>query len=454
MIVIIVGAGIAGLACSIALAQHRNIEVTIFERATELVESGYGIQLPCNATNALRSLDLLEAVIERAGDPAIAALFMDHGNYTPSLTRDLKACKSLYGSPWLLSHHADFIRVLYDEALSRGVQVKFGCDVASVDFDALQVELGSGEIHGADVIVGSDGIHSTIRSGLHSTHRPSCTGLYARRAILNKAQLTSRNLTRLLNPGVCFFWLGPTTQISFCPLRAGDEFDLVVVSSVPKSNDSVDGAGLRDQLREDVHGWDPAVRELLDAVEIVSSLPLLELADLPSWGKDSVVMIGDAIHPTLPHLGQGAAMCLEDGLILGTLLGGFADHPILGQPHALSAIIPRVLRSFEEMRRGRTTNIISQSRVASTYSRVPRSIVHGTASMASRVLGERICSSAWPPANSVWDEELHGYIAEDVAKSALSRLAGHFLHEIEHGAHHIVEFARTSRWTGSRGGTS
>lgn len=117
MIVIIVGAGIAGLACSIALAQHRNIEVTIFERATELVEvcdsttqvtmvlrqsqSGYGIQLPCNATNALRSLDLLEAVIERAGDPAIAALFMDHGNYTPSLTRDLKACKSLYGSPWL-----------------------------------------------------------------------------------------------------------------------------------------------------------------------------------------------------------------------------------------------------------------------------------------------------------------------------------------------------------------
>lgn len=276
------------------------------------------------------------------------------------------------------------------------------------------------------------GIHSTIRTALHPSFRPYRTGLYAHRATIKRDQLTSRHFDKLLNPGICYSWLGPRAQIVVYPIRGGTEFNLLAVGSHSESKNALSHHDHLDYLREHLRGWDPAVRELLSVAENVTSFPLLEMDNLPSWGRGRVVMIGDAVHPTLPHLGQGAAMCVEDGLMLGTLLGQLADHPAMELPGPFHGITPRILRSFEDLRRGRTTDIASQSRLASTYSQIPSNTAEGMPSTVFDLLGQRICSSIWPPANQAWIKELYCYNAEQVALLTFSQLTRHLLLEIEH----------------------
>ncbi|POR37615.1 Aromatic-ring hydroxylase-like protein [Tolypocladium paradoxum] len=431
MNVIIAGAGIAGLTCSIALARHKRVKVTILERFPDIGPVGNGIQVPCNAAHVMRKLGLLNQMLKKAGGPATATPSMNYSDGSVLLTRDFTRCEEWYGAPWLLIHRADYMKILYEEARALGVQVKFGCEIQEVDFEAPWVKLASGEIHTADVIIGSDGtsfqpmrrLKSTIRSALHPSIRPRRTESFAYRAMFPITQLTSPTLQHILNPSACLFWLGPRTQIVLYALRGGQVFNLVVVVSDPPFNARCKEGDALALLRERLSDCDPAVRELMDAAQELVCFPLLELEDLPFWTRGHVTLMGDAAHPTLPHLGQGAAMCVEDGLVLGNLLGRMAERVNSGSSRGtLKSGIPAVLESYESIRHARTTRIVSQSRLAGIYSELPRGPAQRARDAEALDYDERSCISNWPWIDSRWNRELLAYRAGDVAEREFERL--------------------------------
>lgn len=241
--------------------------------------------------------------------------------------------------------------------------------------------------------------------------------------MLPVSQLTSPTLQHILNPSACLFWLGPRIQIVLYALRGGEVYNLVIVTGDPPFNAKCRDGDALALLRERLSDCDPAVRELMDAAQELVSFPLLELEDLPSWTRGNVTIMGDAAHPTLPHLGQGAAMCVEDGLVLGTLLGCLTEHVNSGSSRGtLKSGIPTILESYESLRHARTTRIVSQSHLAGVFAELPPGAAQRARDAQVVDYDERTCVSSWPWVDSRWNRELLGYRAGDVAEHEFGRL--------------------------------
>lgn len=277
--------------------------------------------------------------------------------------------------------------VLLDEARRLGVLVKMGCDVQDANFSRPSVTLANGEVYNADVVIGSDGIsprnsvsaskytltaqgiHSTIRSIMHPSIRPFATGSYAYRALFTASQLSSPSLQHITSkPGVCTVWMGPHANVVFYPLQEGKLFNLVVAVSDEKFNARCENASANTSakhlpalVREYMQDWDPALVEMLGVATDLIRFPFLELQELPFWNKGHVTVIGDAAHAMLPHLAQGAAMGVEDAIILSTLLGRLSQT-VADRSH-LQRQIRTVLKSFETLQKPRTSFVMSHSRM-------------------------------------------------------------------------------------------
>lgn len=344
--ILIAGAGIGGLTAALALAR-RGYPVAVHEQAAELREIGAGVQISANGMLVLRELGLADRIMALAAHPERREVRM--WNTGQAWTAfDLGAVSvATYGNPYVTMYRPDLLAVLVDavnEAAPGAIQLgrrAVACDNQG-EHAVLHFADGS-EAHG-DALVGADGIHSAIRATLHGADHAEFTGLVAWRGIIPTATLPTR-LARMVSSN----WVGPGRHIVQYPVAGGRLMNFVgVVERDDWREESWTTPGTHAAMLADFQGWHPDVQELIRAIPQPYLWALKLRPPLPEWSRGRITLMGDACHPTLPFLAQGAVMAIEDGFILARALDAHAD-------------IPTAFRAYEMARQGRTARVVNGS---------------------------------------------------------------------------------------------
>jgi salicylate hydroxylase len=308
----VLGAGIGGLAVSIALA-HRGAQVTILEQAGEIKEVGAGIQISPNGFAVLRALGLDTALKDLSRRGRRVEL-MDYTGGGPVFSLDLDVNGDDF--PYYFIHRADLIGLLEQAARAAGVEIQLKKTVTAVDVsgEMPRVTLRDGQDISCNVLIGADGLHSKTREALNGAAQPKFTGQVAWRAIVPST-------TAMQDETTVRVYMGPGCHLVCYPLRDGTITNIVAVQerdlwAQEGWHHSDDPRNLRAAFSE----FRPEVQELLNRVEQTNLWGLFRHPVAPVWHKNGATILGDAAHPTLPFLAQGAVMALEDAWVLGDAL--------------------------------------------------------------------------------------------------------------------------------------
>ncbi|KAL4759133.1 uncharacterized protein BDW70DRAFT_161914 [Aspergillus foveolatus] len=360
--IIIVGAGLGGLACAIA-CRHFNPDtnVLVLERSSQAREIGAGIQIPPNGTTILKQLGLLPQTLEKGS----SVQHVDFRRYDDGrILRSMPFGDGImeeFGVPWVIIHRQDFYQLLFDEVSRLGIEIRLGAEVADIAFGTAEVVLAGGERVAGDVIIGADGLHSRVRDAvLGIPTPPQETGDLAYRATLKRAQLEALNdpeIEDLCGQTAVTSWLGPDKHTIFYPVRQGEEYNLVLIRPDNLDQGIKRVQGDVEEMRASYVGWDGRLTKLLSCVPEVTTWKLTHLPELETWTKGLVALLGDACHPTLPYQAQGAAMALEDGFAIGKLLGLSHAH-LATIADETPEYIPELLMVYEDIRKARTTRTV------------------------------------------------------------------------------------------------
>ena len=307
--VTMIGAGLAGVAAALALTRH-GAQVTVLEQAGAISEVGAGLQISPNGVAVLRALGLADDLAWRS-QRARAVVLRSHRSGAEVLRLDLEQHNA--GMPFYLVHRADLIAILADAARSAGIKVRLLQKAGRVEPGARPVvHLANGAQSSADLVIGADGLHSKARAALNGTYTPFFTGQVAWRA-------TVPNVLGL-GPEAQLF-MGPKRHLVAYPLRDGARVNLVAVQERKAWAD--EGWHHKDDpanLRAAFSMFGGTAAGLLQAVDDVALWGLFRHPVAPVWHRGRVAILGDAAHPTLPFMAQGANMALEDAWVLGDSL--------------------------------------------------------------------------------------------------------------------------------------
>ncbi len=313
MRVVIAGGGIGGL--NAALCFHKfGWDVTICEQASTLGEIGAGIQISPNGMKVLRALDI-DKQIEAAGFRPRATQFRLGQSGQPILTASMADYEETFGAPYLHIHRADLIGALQEAVDDRlPGAVRTGAAVAGYgqnESDAWAV-LADGSRIAGDIVIGADGIRSTIRAQMIGSDDPDFTGNVAWRAVVPVEKL-GRNAPLPVSSA----WFGEGKHAVTYLLRGGKLANFVgVVERDDWTNESWTEQGSRADALADFAGWHPTITTLLEQAEDHYRWALFDRAPLDRWVDGRVALLGDACHPMLPFMAQGAVQAIEDGYVL------------------------------------------------------------------------------------------------------------------------------------------
>lgn len=346
MRILIAGAGIAGLAAALALARKGHA-VQVIEQAAALEEVGAGLQLGPNAMRVLDVLGIGDAVAATGQSPAAITL-RDGRSAREILKVPLgEAARRRWGAAYVTLHRADLVAILAEalEAAQPGA-LRLGVTLADIDnrADGVIVQTGAGETLSADLLIGADGIRSAVRAHLFGPDTPRFTGHVAWRALV---RIDSAD-PAAPPPGVGA-WLGPRRHAVTYRIRPELVNLVAVTEQADWREEGWNLPGDADRLRGDFAGWH-ALGPLLARVEQPLHWALFDRKPMRAWHANRALLIGDACHPMLPFLAQGAAMGIEDGYALSQLL------PIEG-----GDIEPALARFFA-LRQPRTARIQAMAR--------------------------------------------------------------------------------------------
>ena len=367
--VTIIGAGVAGLAAARALAL-RGAAVTVLEQADAIREVGAGLQISPNGAVVLRELGL-QAELDAASMRAEAVQLID-GPTGDGVTR-LDLARLRPGQGYHFLHRADLIDLLRKAAMNAGVTLRLLARVDSIDLSgpAPAVLLEDGKHLDTPLLIGADGLHSKTRAALNGIETPFFTRQVAWRATIP------------CEPGsapVAEVHMGPGRHLVSYPLRGGTLRNIVAVEE--RDRWAEESWTLRDDaitLRVAFERFSPRVRGWLDQVEDPWLWGLFRHQVAGTWvkamGQGGVAILGDAAHPTLPFLAQGASMGLEDAWVLAQTL---ATHD---SPAA-------ALAAYQALRKPRTTRIVAAANAnARAYhlSGLPRMVGHAGLRLLGRL---------------------------------------------------------------------
>jgi salicylate hydroxylase len=341
----VVGGGIAGAAAAIALAR-KGLGVTVYEQAAGAETAGAGVQIGPNAARALQAIGAYEAVVALSTAPQALAI---RNGETGALLTEIpfgKRFETRHGAPYRVAHRADLLNALLQTAaIHGGINFRYDSRVTALAAESAgrqRLVMADGTAHAVEAVIGADGIRSTIRAELLRDGPPAASGHRLYRALLRCAAAP-----RGFEADQVTLYLLANAHVVAYAVAGGSLINLVVVA----------GHG------ED-HGWS----EPAEQAEVIAALPrrapLLDAllhaapgwtrfmgADRPPaarWGEGTVTLVGDAAHPALPFLAQGAAMALEDAAVLGRLAGGVP--------------LAEVFRAYERHRQARTARLTLAAR--------------------------------------------------------------------------------------------
>ena len=319
--VLIIGAGIGGLTLAHALIQ-RGKNVRVLESAPALETVGAGIQISPNAVKVLRALGLEKAVTANAFQPrAIEARMGRSGRSVFEIPLALEAEKR-WGASYLHIHRADYITAL-SETLPVGT-IELNARVKSYQHteNDVSVSLADGRKLTAPYLIGADGIRSVMRAQMLGPDAPQFTGNMAWRAVVPAERLGEL----VPNPTACA-WFGPNRHA--VTYRLGAQGQLVnFVGVVEQESWQEEGWSLQGDKAEalrDFEDWHPVICNLLENADELHRWALFDRAPLEKWVEGRAALMGDAAHPMLPFLAQGAAMAVEDAWVLAEVIASGQD---------------------------------------------------------------------------------------------------------------------------------
>lgn len=323
--ILVVGAGIGGLTSALALARQ-GFDVEIFEQSPVLTDLGAGLQISPNASRILHELGL-QAYLEDAGFQP-EAMQVRHWRRGSVLSQAPlgKSTLQRWGAAYYHVHRGDLQQMLL--AAVRGharIRLHLGtaCEAVDQDADQINLTLATSERHKGHLLVGADGIHSTVRARLFGEEAPRFTGHVAWRFLVPAEAIEKERI-----PPVAGLWMGPGAHFVHYYVRGGRYVNCVaVVEQSEWVTESWTERGDKQSLREDFAGWHSTIQRLIEAADMQALYRwgLFDREPMPQWHQGRAVLLGDACHPTLPFLAQGAAMAIEDAASLARGLTGGAD---------------------------------------------------------------------------------------------------------------------------------
>jgi salicylate hydroxylase len=340
--VAVVGAGIGGVSAACSLL-NRGVDVMVFEQATALGEIGAGVLLLPNGLRQLERMEFGEALA------AVGAKIGDGSQYYradgtvvgPIVTSDSMGWNGVYGM-----HRADLLNALAAKLPAETIRLRHRCVGIVQAARSAQLRFAHGDSFDADIVIAADGIHSTLQKYAVESGPPEYSGVRAYRGLISREKLPGW-------PEVAHMvWMGDGKHFITYPVRSGRLLNYV--GFVPTKDETIESwsaAGDVEELSASFYGWDPRIVRLLETVESCYWWGLYDRRPLVSWTSGRLVLLGDAAHAMLPHLGQGANQAIEDGVALAVLLEG-------RDPDEVPDILPR----YEIFRRARTDGIQAEAR--------------------------------------------------------------------------------------------
>jgi salicylate hydroxylase len=353
--VAIVGGGLGGLATA-AFLHQAGVPAVVYEQARELREVGAGIMVPPNAARMLRRLGVLEAFRERAVQLDTGWEFRRWRDGTVLSAQDLTAKSArLYGEHTYTVHRADLLEAVKSAVPAEAVRLGKRLDGFSASAAGVTLSFADGEQAEADVLVGADGIHSVIRATLTEPAPPTHSGMCAFRALVPAAIAPEF----ALRPAQVV-WLGPGRHVVHYPVSGGEQVNMVAVAPAGDyATESWTATATVEEFLAEFDGWDGRLTSLIKAARTPGRWALLIRQPLPRWTWGPVTLLGDAAHPMLPFLGQGAAQAFEDAAMLATCLAHGKADPA------------RALRRYESARLDRASRVQQGSHARADFNHLP-----------------------------------------------------------------------------------
>lgn len=333
----IIGGGIGGLFAANAMIAQ-GLDVSVYEQAPELGEIGAGFYVTPNSVRHLQRVGLGPAVEKWGALVGEGSQYLrdDGTTIAPVQVTDAAGWNATYGM-----HRADFVDLLAAALPAdvihcghKGIKFEQSDDQARVTFtNGVQID--------ADVVIAADGIHSELRPNVYPPSTPVFHGTISYRGLVSRDRIPDWPMDRWL------MWAGPSKHFLVFPVRHGEIVNYVgFVPTDEEMKESWSAPGDPDTLRAEFKGWDPRIEHLLAQVDHTFRWALYDREPLPTWTKGRLTLLGDAAHPMLPHLGQGANQAIEDGMALAI---------ILAQTDKTS--VPAALDAYEKLRRERVADV-------------------------------------------------------------------------------------------------
>jgi 6-hydroxynicotinate 3-monooxygenase len=312
----IIGAGLGGCAAATLLHQL-GFNVRLYEQAPAFSRLGAGIHLGPNLMHVMRRVGIEDQLVASGCEPDF--WYSRDGRTAELMAKvPLDDSRERYGAPYLTIHRGDFAQLLAD-AVPAGV-LQYGKRLQKVEDtgDEVHLAFADGTTATADLVVGADGVNSLIRESLLGPELPKHTGYAAHRAVFR----TPSQALELPFDMCTKWWAEDRHMMVYYVTSRMDE--IYFVTGVPGGenwdiNQRFETSS-KEELRATFAGWHPTVQALIEGAEEITFWPLLERDPLPLWSRGRMVLLGDACHPMKPHMGQGAAMAIEDAGMLARCL--------------------------------------------------------------------------------------------------------------------------------------
>jgi len=345
--VAIVGGGIGGLAAALALLR-RGIDADVYEQAPELRELGAGVQISANGTRVLHALGLQDALEKVQVLPAGKAIRLWNTGQSWKLFDLGMESVERYGFPYITIHRGDLHQAIAQALLAAkpgAIHLDRKCVGFSQTPEHVELRFEAGAPVRAQIAVGADGVHSTLRENLFGAPKPEFCGIIAWRGVVPMERVPP-SISRSIGTN----WIGPGGHVVHYPLRAGKLLNFVGMGE--RTDWTLEGWNVRGttaEILQDFHGWHADIHALIRNIDVPYKWALALRPTMARWSKGRCTLLGDACHPMVPFLAQGAVMALEDALVLARAIEKYPDdHPI-------------ALARYEATRRERVNKVVNAS---------------------------------------------------------------------------------------------